>query len=149
MEKQVLGLVSEYNDLNRVVFSSFNHESIRRMSDLIGPEKCGLLTSDILFEPWSYLERIGAKSYHPMVNSLQQKHLIKECRKRGIKVNVWTADSEFLVSAGLLAGADAIITNYPDKAMILREQFEKDGGLQAVKAIRDSGFPLAEEGYYG
>lgn len=149
MEREVLDLVNDYQLLDRVIFSSFNHESISRMSDLAGPEYCGVLTSDITFKPWDYLEKIGAKAYHPMVNSLQQKYLMKEFQKRGIKVNVWTADSDFLINASLLVGVDAIITNLPEKAFQLRETFEKDGGLQAVNSVRESGFPLVEEDYYG
>lgn len=146
LEQEVLALVDEYKLLDQVTFSSFNHESVKRLSGLAGPEKAASLTSSVVFEPWTYLEKIGAQAYHPMLNSLQQKHLIHECQQRGIKVNVWTADSDFMINAALLSGVHAIITNRPVKAMELRAKFEEDGGQQAVQSIKDAGFPLVGGG---
>lgn len=142
MEEEVLQLAQELKMLDQVLFSSFNHESMQRMSQLAGPEYCALLTSDIHFEPWQYAESVGVRSFHPMVNSLQQPGLVEECHKRGLKVNVWTADEEVYIYAGLLLGVDAIMTNEPKKAFQLREQFQSDNGRKAVEMIQTLGLHL-------
>lgn len=146
MEQEVFDLVNEYGLLEQVTFSSFNHESVKRLVELAGPKKAGLLTSSIIFEPWAYLEKIGSQVFHPMLNSLQQKDLIIECQKRDVVVNVWTADLDFMINAALLSNVNAIITNEPAKALKLREKFEQDGGQQAVQSVKDAGFSLVEEG---
>lgn len=68
----------------QVLYSSFNHASIKRMTSLVGPQYCGLLTltSDIHFAPWTYLAEVGVSAYHPMINSLQQPSLVKKTVRR-------------------------------------------------------------------
>lgn len=46
---------------------------------------------------------------------------VKNCHDRGIRVHPWTANSEENIKFLLDAGVDAIITNYPDVAMDLRD----------------------------
>lgn len=43
LEKKVLALVEEYDMLDRIWCSSFNHESIVRMKKLCPDMRCGLL----------------------------------------------------------------------------------------------------------
>lgn len=139
MEEEVLALVNEMEMLDQVLFSSFNHQSMNRMSKLARAEYCAILSSDIQFEPWNYAEDVGVKALHPMVNSLQQLSYVEECHKRGLKVNVWTADEEAYINAALLLGVDAIMTNEPEKAIQLREQFQSDNGKKAVETIKALG----------
>lgn len=145
MENDIFELVAALAMQNQVLYSSFNHESVTKMVDLAGGENCAILTSDIHVEPWKYIEQLGVKSYHPMINSLQQKSLIQNIRANDLKVNVWTADNPAHIYAALLLEVDAIITNEPKKAVELRAQFQSDGGHQAVQAVRKLGFSFPEE----
>lgn len=138
MEAEILSLVKKYDMLNQVLFSSFNHESIKLMSELVGSEYCAILTSDIQVEPWTYAKKIGVKAIHPMINSFQQKDYVKNCHQEGLKVHAWTADEDAHIYAGLLLGVDAIITNEPEKAVQLREQFMTDGGQKAMELVQAS-----------
>ena len=144
MEKDIFKMVADFNMQDQVLYSSFNHESVTKMVDLAGGESCAILTSDIHVEPWKYIEQLGVKSYHPMINSLQQKNLIQNIRANDLKVNVWTADHPAHIYAALLLEVDAIITNEPKRAVELREQFQSDGGHQAVRAVRRLGFSFPE-----
>ena len=144
MEKDVFELVANLEMKDQVLYSSFNHESIVKMAKLAGGEKCAILTSDIHVKPWEYLQQLGVESYHPMINSLQQKMLIRNVHKHGLKVNVWTADHPAHIYAALLLEVDAIITNEPKRAVELRKQFKSDGGQKAVKAVRELGFSFPE-----
>jgi len=142
MEAEVIKCVRDIGLEEQVYYSSFNHESVHRLSKLVGPKFCGLLTSDIQLEPWHYLKQVGASAYHPMINSLQQKDLVKTCHENGIKVHIWTADKEEYISAGLLLGVDAIITNEPEKAVNLRQQFINDEGKKAMESVRTLGIDI-------
>lgn len=144
MEKDIFKMVSDFDMQDQVLYSSFNHESVAKMVGLAGGENCAILTSDIHVEPWKYIKQLGVKSYHPMINSLQQKNLIQNIRANDLKVNVWTADHPAHIYAALLLEVDAIITNEPKRAVELREQFQSDGGQQAVKAVRKLGFSFPE-----
>ncbi len=136
MEEEVLKMVKDYSMLDQVLFSSFNHESMQKMSQLAGSAYCALLTSDIQVEPWDYAKKVGVGAIHPMINSFQQKDYIKQAHAHGLKVNAWTADEEVHIYAGFLLGVDAIMTNEPDKAVQLREQFQADGGQKAIEMVQ-------------
>lgn len=144
MEEEVVECVQKFKMKKQVLYSSFNHQSMNHMSSLAGAERCALLTSDIHYEPWTYAQNTNVQSIHPMINSLQQRDLIQECRRRDIKVNVWTADSEPHIYAGLLLEVDAIITNVPEKAIALRNQIQEDGGKKALESIKSLGLSLGK-----
>lgn len=142
MEQEVFDLVADFEMENQVLYSSFNHESMKQMAELAGGEHCAILTSDIQVAPWDYMKSVGVQSYHPMINSMQQRDLIQNLRKNGFKVNVWTADHPAHIYAALLIDVDAVITNEPKRAVELRQQFQSDGGQKAVKAVRALGFSI-------
>ena len=142
MEVEVVDLVREMGMLDQVLFSSFNHESMQQMAQLVGPEYCAILTSDVHFNPWAYAREVGVGVLHPMVNSLQQAGYVEESHRQGFKVNVWTADEEVHIYAAFLLGVDAIMTNEPEKAVQLREQFQADGGQKALEIIQKIGLFL-------
>lgn len=142
MEEEVWKCLKKYELEEQVLFSSFNHQSMHLLSSLAGAERCAILTSDIQYEPWYYAETVGVKAIHPALNSLQQKDLVKKCHAEGLKVNVWTADEEAHIYAGLLLGVDAIITNVPEKAIALRKQIQADGGAKALQSVQSLGLSL-------
>ena len=144
MEAEVLQLVKKLGLEDQVLYSSFNHGSMKRMVELAGARKCAILTSDVLVEPWDYVQKTGAKAFHPMINHLQQKHLVQNCRENGLKVHVWTPDEAPYIYASLLLDVDAIITNEPKKALALRQQFLSDGGAKAVEVVRAFGLSIKE-----
>lgn len=142
MEAEVVDLVREMGMLDQVLFSSFNHESMQQMAQLVGADYCAILTSDVQFNPWAYAREVGVGVLHPMVNSLQQAGYVEESHRQGFKVNVWTADEEVHIYAAFLLGVDAIMTNEPEKAVQLREQFQADGGQKALEMIQKIGLFL-------
>lgn len=139
MEEEIIGLVEKFNIQDRVLYSSFNHKSVRLISDVLGPEFCGLLTSDLLYKPLDYLKEVGAGAFHPMVNSLQDIGLFKNCHNHNINVHVWTVNEDPLINACLLMGADALITDVPKKAIELKKQFIEDSGSQALESVKSLG----------
>lgn len=126
MEEEIISLVDSFSMRKKVLYSSFNHVSMNKISTLIGSEYSGILTKNIDYLPWNYLEKINVLSYNPNVNSLQQPNLVNNIQDRGFEINIWTADKEEDINKSLLYGVNGIITNKPKKAIELRNQFEKE-----------------------
>ena len=121
IEEMILQLVRNKNWEDRVIYSSFNHYSVRRIKELDPAAKTGLLYADGPIDMPGYGKRIGADALHPALYNLQYPDLLEDCRRYGLAVNVWTVNSaqELLLCRDL--GVNAVITNYPEKARILYE----------------------------
>ncbi len=144
IEEEIIDCVQKFSMQKQVLYSSFNHVSIKRMASLVGSQYCGLLTSDIHFAPWTYLTEVGVSAYHPMINSLQQPNLVKNCQKAGLKIHTWTVDKEAHIYLALLSGVDALITNKPAQAINLRTQFQNDDGRKATESVKSLGLSISQ-----
>lgn len=107
----------------RIIYSSFNHNTILEMKDVNPAAKTGLLYIEALAYPWAYAESIGANAIHPeKMSTLAYPDIMTECNERGIETNIWTVNSpedmEFLIRHD----ATSIITNYPSLALAIREK---------------------------
>jgi len=118
LERKVIELAAKEFDLDRIIFSSFNHYSMLRVKKIDPTIKCGLLYDATLVRPWDYAKAMGMDALHPMYTEL----LIpggecEEAHSLGLQVNPWTVNSEENLRAVIAAGADHIITNYPDRGL--------------------------------
>ena len=100
LEKKVLALVEEYDMLDRIWCSSFNHESIVRMKKLC-PDA----------------SELHVDALHPATYHMQDENYIDKAHGRGLRAHVWTVNEKHEMKALVKAEADAIITNYPDIAV--------------------------------
>ena len=108
---------------DKVIYSSFDHFQIERMKQYDPCATIAPLYSFNMLKPWNYAVDINAQAVHPKYTQIHSiENYVKECHDRGVRVNVWTANTEEEISFLLDAGVDAIITNYPDVAMRLAEQ---------------------------
>lgn len=106
-----------------VIYSSFNHFQIQKAKEVIGDAFIAPLYSFNMLNPWNYCVDIGAAAVHPKLTQIRLlPDYVKSCHDRGIRVHTWTANTEGDISFLLDAGVDAIITNYPDVALKLRDQ---------------------------
>ena len=106
-----------------VIYSSFNHFQIQKAKEVIGDAFIAPLYSFNMLNPWNYCVDIGAVAVHPKLTQIRLlPDYVKSCHDRGIRVHTWTANTEGDISFLLDAGVDAIITNYPDVALKLRDQ---------------------------
>ncbi len=126
LESKVIRLIKDFQMEEQVVLSSFNHGSIRKLAEYMPREKLGILSANLAYRPWDYVDRCGAGLYHPMLNNLYNQELVPECHARKIKVNMWTLDEPLYIKAALQAGVDAIITNLPDQALKIRDEYIRD-----------------------
>ena len=144
MEEEIVACVNKWELQERVVYSSFNHLSMKKMVTLVGAENCAILTLDIQDEPWDYAKQVGVSAYHPMIASMQHLNLVEKCHQAGLNVRTWTADADVHIYAALLLGVDAVMTNETAKALKLREQFQEDGGNKALEYVKASGLKIIE-----
>ena len=117
LEKRVIDLAAGAFDLNRVIFSSFNHASMLRVKAIDPRLVCGLLYEASLIEPWEYASRLGMDALHPHFSEVVTPG--GNCRKAheaGIRVHTWTVNDPEIMAAVLMEKADILITNYPDVA---------------------------------
>jgi len=121
LPEKLIALAEEYAMGERVIYSSFNHYSLRQMKEIDPSAKIGLLYQMGMVDPWVYAGYVRAEAIHPhyfIVASLPET--VARCHENGIKVNVWTVDDKGAVLLMLECGVDGIITNRPDTAVALR-----------------------------
>lgn len=116
LEEKVLKLVTSRKMEGRVIFSSFNHKSIRQVQKLNSHVRTGILYSDGFLKVPAYAQQLGVTAIHPAIWHAIGTPLIKKCHEKNIKVHVWTVDQENEIMTLLEKKADAIITNKPDIA---------------------------------
>lgn len=115
-------LAKKHGMEKKVIYSSFDHFQIARMKEYDSTAFIAPLYGFNMLNPWNYCVDIGARATHPKHTQIRKlENYVKECHNRGIRVHVWTANTEEEIRFLLDAGVDAIITNYPDVAKKLRE----------------------------
>lgn len=122
LEQKSLELVQQMGMQDRVVFSSFNHHSMQRIKALDQSARCGLLYDCCLMDPLKYAKKAGMDAVHPhYLDLLHYPEDYASAGQEGIKVNVWTVNDDKDMKRVLQAGADILITNYPDRALAVRD----------------------------
>ncbi|MGE7121031.1 glycerophosphodiester phosphodiesterase [Peribacillus sp. NPDC046944] len=116
IEKKVVGLIRQHHMENRVILSSFNHQSIENVKTL-APE----LERALLFEglPANVEEILAEKKeagFHPDKNSLTPS-IHATAKKLGYKVRPWVANKPEDIERLVKWGVDVIMTDFPEKAI--------------------------------
>lgn len=116
IEEKILALTKEMGMENRVCYSSFNHYTVTRIHELKPDAEVGFLYADGPIDMPSYGVKHGVNALHPALYNLQYDGFVKECKEKGLKLNVWTVNERPYMEMCCQYGVDAIITNYPDIA---------------------------------
>lgn len=120
MEEKCLELAAKMGMEDKIVYSSFNHLSMLKVKELKEDSYCGLLFDCVLIRPWRYAKDQGMNAIHPPYQHiLFLPDYCLKAHKAGIQVNTWTVNSEREMKRVIEAGADMLITNYPDRAKAL------------------------------
>lgn len=122
IEEKVLDLTKEMGLLDRVIFSSFNHYSVKKIKEIEPDAKTGILYNDVLYKVTEYCQTVGADALHPVSFHRFMKPLWKEYLNSKIPLHIWTVNEEEEMEFFIREGIDAIITNYPDKARNVLEK---------------------------
>lgn len=115
-EAETVRLIEDHGLVDRVIISSFNPVSLRRVRKLNPHIALGLLYAQAetnLFPFIATLMGTRYKALHPQFTLVNPQYMQK-ARDRGLYVNVWTVNKAQDMHSMLALGVDAIITNYPD-----------------------------------
>ena len=113
IEEKVIGLIRKYGVAEKVIFSSFNHQSMQLCKKLCPAIPCAFLTSDWLVGAGAYAHRRGVEFINPLFPFLTEEN-IRELRENGIRAMAWTVDLEKWMKRLAEHGVSAVITNRPD-----------------------------------
>ncbi|WP_203567933.1 glycerophosphodiester phosphodiesterase [Aestuariimicrobium ganziense] len=117
LEEAVEALTATMNLTGRVVYSSFNHLSLRSIAGAGTQVRLAALHQDMLCEPWRYAADVGLQALHPYWGMvIRMPEYVEQAHALGLAVNVWTVDEPEHLRAVAAAGVDAIITNVPARA---------------------------------
>ena len=64
-----------------------------------------------------YAKNLGINAVHPAVYHLKYPLIMEEVQRAGLKMHVWTANKPEHIQLVKDADAEAVITNYPDRAL--------------------------------
>ncbi len=116
-------IAKKYNMEKKVIYSSFDHFQIAKMKEVAPDSFIAPLYSFNMLKPWDYAKAISAEATHPAYNQIERiPNYVEKCHELGIRVHTWTANDETIMSFLVDEGCDAIITNYPDVAINVRDK---------------------------
>ncbi len=120
LEEKCIALADELGLKDRVLYSSFNHHSLIRVKQMDPSLYCGMLYEASLIKPWNYARMYQMDALHPHFSELQIPGEAENAHRLGLELNVWTVNTARDLKACFEAGADSVITNYPDVALRVR-----------------------------
>ena len=124
IERKVADLVKASGMEDKVSYSSFNHYSIQQIKKIVPDAETAYLYSDVILNVEYYAKKTGVDGLHPAVYHVKMADFLKEYLDSGLNVRVWTVNEKEDMEWLIRAGVTAIITNYPDKAVQIKEKVE-------------------------
>lgn len=119
IEQQVIELTEREGMQERVLYSSFNHHSLRIIRQLRPHVQTGVLYSDGWIGVADYAKKIvQATAVHPSYSNVQYPAFFEFCKAQGLKVHVWTVNKKAQIQFLCENRVDAVITNDPKLARI-------------------------------
>ncbi len=114
IEKKVYDLIKEYDMKDKIIISSFNHNSLIRMKEIDREIKCGVLESSRLYKPWEYVKNLGMEYFHPL-NFTINKEIAEKFSENNIGLNIWFGISDYDFGECLEFNPTGLITDFPDR----------------------------------
>ena len=124
IEQKVAQIVQKCDMEHRVIYSSFNHYSIQKIKQIVPEAETAYLYSDVIWNVTDYAKNTKVDGIHPAVYHIKMADFLNEYIKSGLNVRVWTVNDTTDMKWLIEAGVTAVITNYPDVAVKIREQRE-------------------------
>lgn len=124
IEKKTMQVVKEAGMEDRVIYSSFNHYSIQKVLENKADAETAYLYSDVILNVDKYAKETGVCGLHPAIRHLKMADFMEEYRESGLKVRVWTVNTEEDMRLFIQNDLEGVITNYPDKALKIRKEIQ-------------------------
>lgn len=116
IEEKTMDLTKQMGMEDKVLYSSFNHYTCKKMRELDPDCYVGFLYEDGPIDMPAYAASHGANALHPFLYSVQYPHYMEDVKKYGLDVNTWTVNGNSQIEEMCKYGVNAIITNFPDRA---------------------------------
>ena len=128
IEKVLLEELEKRDMFNQVIASSFNHYTIRDLKEAAKEyksriETAWLLKSMMLDVP-SNAKKYDIDGIHPPVYHVNNEEVFLEYVSSGLPIRAWTVNEEAEMEKLMKMQVDAIITNFPTKALDFRKRFK-------------------------
>lgn len=125
IEKKLLTLERGMGMKGRVLYSSFNHYTLRNIREIDPKAAIGVLYSNELVEPWNYAKYLGAKVLCPEFHiPLQYPEYVGNAHAKGLSIYTWAPNAGSDIRSLLGLGVDVIITDKPNLGL---EELRKAG----------------------
>ena len=112
IEEDVVNLINEYKVEEKIILSSFNHESIKKVK-AISKIKTGILYEKPINNVVEYAKSLGVDYIHPDLR-LVNEELIKEAHKNNLKINIFTVNNPVHMRLLIDNKVDGAFTDYPE-----------------------------------
>lgn len=119
IEREVHHTVATRGMLDRVVFSSFNLDTLDRLKKHDSNVRIAYLVNELPEDYEQMMETHDLEAYHLRVDSALKN--METLKKNGIFFRIWTVNEREHMEQFIDAGVRAIITDYPDLALSLRD----------------------------
>ncbi len=114
IEKRVIDMVREFGLSDKIIFSSFNHFTVKRCEEFAPEIKRGFLTGDWIYDFGKYTAERNVQCCHPWHVSLSEE-VIREMHEAGCEINTWTVNEYADIEKLSKWGVDSLIGNFPDR----------------------------------
>ncbi|MBR5048433.1 MAG: glycerophosphodiester phosphodiesterase [Erysipelotrichaceae bacterium] len=121
IEEKVLKLVDEKGIRDRIIYSSFNHYSMKKIRELDPDAYCGMLHEDKAINMADYACRYGMNALHPKMFFLLDDRYLEDAADHHLDINSWTINEPEHIALALQKNINVLITNYPDRALKIRD----------------------------
>lgn len=95
---------------SRILFSSFNHETVHRLKKMRPDIEAAILLAQPLYDTVGYLESVGADSVHPHIDRITNEE-IQSLQRHGVPVRPYTIKTEAQLDRCRALQVDAIFVN--------------------------------------
>ena len=125
LDEKVLEMIDQRDWEYRINMSSFNHITLAHIRQIGSLVYTGVLFQDVLYEPWNYAHQLWATGLHPHFRYVDSvPNLVEESHNSLLEINTWTVNEVADIDRMLARDVDAIITNFPDRALERRSLTE-------------------------
>ncbi len=115
IEQKCIQLAERMGMTERVLYSSFNFESLKRVKQHNPALPVALLYSKDEDETViEVAKQMGAQALHPYFGLLRDEQDVQQMHKAGLLVHPWTVDRKHDMQRMIKLGVDALITDVPD-----------------------------------
>lgn len=115
LEEKVLKLAEKNKISDRIIYSSFNHYSMRKIKQLRPEARIAFLYSNGILDIAEYADKYHAYAVHPSCKNLEYPNIVEACHSKNIRVHAWTVNERADFERMNELGVDAVITNYVER----------------------------------